>query len=535
MANKALAGWLACAVLSVWLAVYCFETGGAVVRAYNPLPEMDYWEIVPHLDGYREFPPKVLWEQHYEHRVVFPELIFAADWMWLKGREVLPLLLTALLHLAVWGLLFVVVREAFAGIRLVAWCALCLAGIVMSWPGVAFVLAFPFSLQWLMCQFSAVLSLWMLARGRLGWTIALAVIATFSSANGFCLWPVLMLASWFVKRGGKQLFGLVGVAAVSAAVFSVGYRNLGNSHPEQMFTHTAKFVGYFVAYLGMPFGAAGVVTSLVAGSVSLLLVAGLAFLVWRGGRIAEPIAIVCFGICMLTLLTALLTTASRIPIDRPFLQAVITPPRYVVFAVQYWAALVILLVWVTGQVRVSYAWTAILVVSLFFAGNLSRTGKWVSDWMNQYSVFQYASLAIESGLVSEEMGRHLNYASASLVSESVAELKGRRLALYSWDDYQLLGKQVMEFADRKTIELAPAAVTDIEKIEGGFRIVGWAKPHAGKLVVLDGADRVIGFGRHLPGGEPLGVAVPAGHGEDFWIAFAGPTFNRERSRYLILR
>ncbi len=128
-------------LLIVWLAVYCFKTASLIVDAYNPLPEMDYWETVPHLERYLHFPPAVLWEQHYEHRVVVPELVFAVDWLFLKGRELLPLVLISVLDVAFWVLLVFTYRQS--GGRKKSFAPV-LAGIVLAWPGVAFVLAFRF-------------------------------------------------------------------------------------------------------------------------------------------------------------------------------------------------------------------------------------------------------------------------------------------------------------------------------------------------------------------------------------------------------
>lgn len=527
-----------CAILLVWLLFFFFQTGSKIISAYNPLPEVDYWEIVPHLDGYLHFPPAVLWEQHNEHRVVFPEIVFAIDWIFLKGREVLPLILIAVLDVGLWVIFLIVVRDqarlAHRGIGPVGWCALFLAGIVMFWPGVTLVLAFPFSLQWLLYQFGATASLLALSYRRVNLAIALAVIATFSSANGLVVWPVLLLFGSLIPLGWKRLLGIAGAWAASTALFFVDYHNRGNFHPGVMFLHPAKYFGYFFSYLGMPFGIENLPGGLAAGVASVVLAIFLAVLAWRRKQAAQPISIVCLGIWLLTLLTVFVTASSRIPMDRPFEQAVITPVRYVNFAVHYWAALAVLLVWTAGQIRPTFAWAAVFAATVFFGATLFRTGHWLNDWMGQFTGYQYATLAVESGLMSDEIAHSLNYSDITLPKRSVSELKRRHLALFSSDEYQLVGKPFASLSGRARFEVPAANITAVQAIDGGFRIVGWAKPHVRQLVVVDGDRTIIGLGRHLTAGVPIGVPPPTGHAEDFWLAIAGPSFHREQARFFVL-
>ena len=323
-------------LLSLWFVFQVAELGSSVVRSYNELPEVDYWETVPHLDGYTRFPPVVFWEQHYEHRVVFPELVIAADWLFLKGKEVLPLLSIALLDAGVWLLFLLTLRTSFAANDLASWCALLLSGIVMSWPGVAFVLAFPFSLQFVMFQFAATASLLALSRRRVGWSIIMAVIATFSSANGIFVWPVLVIIVLLMRLRMQELLKIAAVGAISVAIFFFDYRNLHNSHPELLFSNPEKVLGYFVSYLGMPLGAAGQTVALAAGCGSLLLFILLCYIGWRKHLTADTSFLVPAGVVLLSFATGFVISFSRIPIDRPFLAAVYTAPRYVNFGAYYW-------------------------------------------------------------------------------------------------------------------------------------------------------------------------------------------------------
>ena len=95
------------AALLVWMVVIWIHFGRTVIGSYSPLPFYDYWDTVPKIDAYRRLNFRVLWQQHSEHRIVFPEIIFAADYIFFQGREILPIALNVLFYFSTW-LLFAV-------------------------------------------------------------------------------------------------------------------------------------------------------------------------------------------------------------------------------------------------------------------------------------------------------------------------------------------------------------------------------------------------------------------------------------------
>jgi len=139
--------WAAAATLLVWMAIVWVHFAGIIIRFYSPLPFYDYWDTVGHIDRYRQLDFGVLWQQHSEHRLVFPEIIFAADYIFFRGREILPLVLSALFYFATWLILSAVLYRSKLPLigRL---CSILLAGIVMGWEGGALLIAAPFLIQW---------------------------------------------------------------------------------------------------------------------------------------------------------------------------------------------------------------------------------------------------------------------------------------------------------------------------------------------------------------------------------------------------
>ena len=520
------------ALLSIWMLVYTVELGKRIVDSYIRLPMYDYWEIVPHLDGYRQFPPAILWQQHYEHRIVFPEAVFAMDWLFFKGREVLPLLLGALLDLAVWGIFGLAFSRRPQGLDPPSWCALFLCGIVMFWPGMAVVLATPFLLQFVLFQFVVIVSLLALARRRVFLAIAFAIAATFTSANGLFLWPILAAMALVLEFKQREAVTIVVASAISTAIFFHGYHNLGNFNLPSMWKHPAKFLGYFLSYLGMPLGAGRTAIALGVGAGSILLFVSACYLAWRNRLLKEPFFLVPAGVVAITFATGLATSFSRVPMDWPFVRAVETPGRYINFGAHYWAALIVLTIAVLSAMGRRAQWGAAATFTVLLATTLAQGGPWIHDWMNQYALGQSATLALESGLSKDQAAQTLNFTDVGLVKRSLVELERRHLAMYSWDDYKQLGKP---FRKADATKAAPSAqITSVIAVPGGFEIVGWLRERPRRLFLVDRAGTVIGFGAHDGAGLPIGVPAPRGHEPDFFLAYAGTAFNQSQVRLFVI-
>src|SRR5271167_1513530 len=87
-------GVIACAVLGSWMSIYWFQTAGYVKSQYTGFPLLDYWQTAVNLPRYEKFDLSLFWEQHNEHRIIFPELIYIADDLWFHAHEYLPIALT---------------------------------------------------------------------------------------------------------------------------------------------------------------------------------------------------------------------------------------------------------------------------------------------------------------------------------------------------------------------------------------------------------------------------------------------------------
>ena len=219
------------AILAAWLCFEFYETVILIQHYYNRLPIWDYWRVPENLAKYQAFDFTILWKQHNEHRIIFPELVFALDMLLWHGSEILPIVVSVIAYVAIWVALSFVLFST----KRISWEAkilACLLGaIAMFWGGSVYVLAAPFLLQWPLMQLAVACSLVFLAyvdhdhRNRaLLAPIVCAVVATYSSGNGMFVWPVLLGAGFVLRLSRRQMIILTVAAVASVGTYFVGYK-----------------------------------------------------------------------------------------------------------------------------------------------------------------------------------------------------------------------------------------------------------------------------------------------------------------------
>ena len=142
-----------------WLVFNWIDTVRHLVEYYNPLPAGDYWRVVEDLSAFKNFDLSPLWRQHNEHRIVFPEVIFAIDMLCFEGRQLLPAILNFCFHFTTWLVLARVAWQERSVPPLTRIIAILLAGIAMGWSLNSFVTGLPFLLQWTLLQLAVILAL----------------------------------------------------------------------------------------------------------------------------------------------------------------------------------------------------------------------------------------------------------------------------------------------------------------------------------------------------------------------------------------
>lgn len=310
--------------LLVWFIVSLVHDTRLLVRSYTPLPFWDDWRVIQHFQAYKHHQLSIFFQQQNEHRIIFPELIFALDDLLFHARRLLTISSNCFFYLGTWWLLGSSLPSARTGNRFACWCAILVAGILLAWPGSTLVLGTPFQLQWILEGFALAGALVFIAktggsRGsiHLAMAIAFAVIATFSSANGLFVWPVL-LAAGFILRLGKGRISALGISAiVSIALFFTGYTFSPQFNWGLLFRHPLLFIGFVATYMGVPFSPVSEWVGILVGLASMIAFACLAVAAWRQNLLRSRPGIVLCGFYLLILVTAAMTAIGRMDPNSP--------------------------------------------------------------------------------------------------------------------------------------------------------------------------------------------------------------------------
>lgn len=280
--------FLAC-ILSTYLVVTSLL---AVHRFYCPVPYGDMWWFVRDLArlNSHQVGLSYLWNQHSEHRIALPRLIFWAD-AYLDHFRGLFTILCSLLLLVGEGLLLCF---SFAGIAendsasKLAYTAL-VFGMMLSASQIEN-LIFPFQVQFPLAFLAASASILLTLRHcrdaehgcrSLVFGIVMAVCATLSLGCGLVVWPVLLLIC-VVERPPKRTLWTIAIAGIAMwIIYFIGYVSPGDSarpwlslsHPEQVAAFTFTFLVSPIYSTSFSFGSILGLLLLLAGAVGILLYA----------------------------------------------------------------------------------------------------------------------------------------------------------------------------------------------------------------------------------------------------------------------
>ncbi|CAE6706608.1 hypothetical protein LMG22931_01059 [Paraburkholderia nemoris] len=277
-----------------------------VVGNYSPVPYWDQWD--GSLGGYMRFADhwSVLWEQHNEHRLLLPRLIFWTDIRWFGGRNVVNLLA----NLVLLGALAVTVgRIASRGMRLTWTEGIALAGVIatmaFSWMQDEN-LTWGFQNQWFGAYLFAMLAFDALARSRdtagLSRQFLLALLyGSFAAcwmASGLLVLPVLVAFSLYLSLS-KQRVALLGFA--TALIWAAYFRHYVSppahgSVLSSVHHHPIEMAEYVLLYLGGPVWAATAQLPLTYLAGAIVVVATLVGLWFGRSREVRAPALLAFAV-----------------------------------------------------------------------------------------------------------------------------------------------------------------------------------------------------------------------------------------------
>jgi hypothetical protein len=472
-----------------------------------------------------------LWVQHNEHRILFPEIVFALDMLLFRGQQIFPICVSVLCYLGILVILGWVLHVSGGLSPSLQLAAVLLGAIIMGWQGSAVFLADTFLLQWTMLQFAVAASLGLLIFAKrpggewyFAASLAFAEVATFSSGNGMLLWPVLVLAALALRLPGRRIWVLGAVAVASLGLYFTGFRFSGSINLRNFFAYPLYSLDFVGAYLGMPFGGMkGTYFGVNLGLTGLGIAVTLFCIAARKRLLATPAGALFFGVYLFDVLTALLTAAGRMnPSDPHFLAA--EAQRYLSTPLMNWAVLVMLAVWMSGACgwKIFSPTQICVLVALLCLLGFPKLRWWLRDQDTMFSARQAATIALRNGIIDPNLILKI-FPDPNVVQPLIRELRDRHLSVFSDRRCDLIGKPLQD-SFRMLKQRGFGAVTDVHPVQSGIEVTGWVdssrdREDASEIVLVNEAGLMVGFGSKLGDLFPdrlLGSQTPPSLG---WVGF----------------
>ena len=250
----------------------------------------------------------VLWAQHNENRIFFPNLVMlvlahASHFNVLIEEYVSALMLFGATALVIWTH-----KRHSPSTR---WIYYCPVAIVMLSIVQFENTLWGFQLAFYLVLFTLALTLFLLERDLtwpvLGAATAAAVVCSFSSLQGLLVWPVGLL--FLARRGAPRVMVGWTIAGIASAALYNYHLRIAAAPLSAVLTHPWGFLQFFLVLLGDAIGEP--VTNGGAHTVSLLLgvvVLGLACVAivrwWRSGsQNTLGVALIAFGVLFAVMVT----------------------------------------------------------------------------------------------------------------------------------------------------------------------------------------------------------------------------------------
>ena len=520
------------ASLAACLIYVAVQTVRQIGYYYNPFPIWDYWRVVEDLPAMQSGQWGFLWKQHNEHRIVLPEVVFAADMLLWHGRQILPLIVTFLCYAGTWLLLSwsVLTDRSIALVPRIF--TACVAGCMVLWRTSALTLAVAFLLQWTLMQVGAASALVCLSRMRhrsgplpfIGVVLS-AAVAVYSSGNGLVLWPLLLCWAVVLRFGRKRLLSLSVAAALTIGIYFIGYRSSGSLHIATLFNNPGHTVSFVASYLSMPFGGLGERegrAGLIAGYLVLTVMCGSAVICLIKGWIREHASVVLLGFMACNVLTALITAGGRMdPNDFTFGGA--KALRYLAVPQMNWGAAILMVLWLAAKTPARHvfapAFTAVAMALIVF---LPKLDPWMETRAESIYEEQLATVSFENNLPDPELSFAHVYPDLHILELLRARLEAAHLSIYYHARSRWLGHPASSFAPSRPG--IPGAIAAAYPAGPGMQVIGWADDSEFRLpftriVITDETGTIRGFGQRFQGGFPLSASIPAFPASLGWAAY----------------
>ena len=361
-----------------------------VIRYGVDIPWIDQWVFVPLLEKFYQGHVTFydLWQQHNEHRIFFPRIVFlvlARLTHWNIRYELAANVTTAIAILMV--VAYQVMKTARAmGSRYLVWTVPLISLIVFTLAQYENWL-WGWELQIFMNLLAVVAGIALMTSrpfkwSRLAFSMLLGIVATYSFANGIIYWPLGLLLLMFAgPESRKSKVTALSVWAVVGFLTLISYLYRYHSSGDLLliFRKPFAYIEYVLLYLGGPCAVSGSTSlALLSGAMGLILaVIGIGLLL-RRYEVRLHLLSPYIGLASYAVGSALLTGLGRIAIGSE--QALAT--RYIAISSLLWIANIVFLCMLAermGNKRWSSLPAAGILIIAILTGLMSATSVHIGE------------------------------------------------------------------------------------------------------------------------------------------------------------
>lgn len=292
-----------------------------MARHYSPVPFWDQWDggLAFYLRALQN-PATAFFEQHNEHRLVVPNLIFFADVRYFGGRNVFALaanvVLATLEAVVLWHVVMRHVQRNLTNCAVVAGVTLIFTFSFIQREN----FTWGFQSQWFAVYLFAICSFHAIERSAQTrsrrWLVAALVSASFSAgcmASGLLALPMLLALAVYFRLPIRVLALIFGMTLLLWAAYFHNWHAPGGASPiEAVMRSPVGIAKYVLLYLGGPLQYTvprGIAFAYILGSITVILTSTAAWL--AVSRSVRPRAIALLGTALFLVGNGAITAAGR--------------------------------------------------------------------------------------------------------------------------------------------------------------------------------------------------------------------------------
>jgi len=463
---------------------------------YNPVPFWDQVTLVTLSNQWQTgtLPLRTIWRWHNDHLIVFPQLVYLADIIFLQNRNGPLIVFCWLLQLTQAAVFMYFIWRDLQGSYAFLASAWVLAALFLASQIQNF--TWGFQVAYLMPHTFATLAVFFLLRGipqGLRWRQVLlsgacAVVGSFSFASGMLCWPLLWLLSLKLKvRRAYSFFYLIaGIAVWCTILYARKVRDVPKVELHPHFQACWNFLANAMC-LTWTFQLSNLSSMLTTLSFAVFVSLAIHFLRQPAPSQCLSFSIFNASFCLSWIMSTALGRSTGDP-------SFATSSRYQTTVLCYWACLALGLLdwgcraqWPKLQLALALAFIAAVFASK------PTLRKFESDMKYGTNEFRYVESSLKAGVYDPLfLDSNLMFGADTPAQMQISRQKS--LSFFSDGLQNLIGTSFAKhFRERGSCAGALTEDVRINSVLPGLRLAGTKAGHDRKVVVVSG-DTIVGLG-----------------------------------------